>query len=380
MSRTRYIGLPLLKENDTGNYASINESLTRLDVLSTLALESLTITEEPPELGLADAGKVWAVDQSQAPTGVFWETIQVDSFLVWGYAADATLVTNPFTQEAAFGDLRWYAIPIWEGAYAYDKSEGVFKTYVGGEWSRPTKRKVTSFTMTREAIDEYALADRWYTALTVSSPHRLVEVSCHVTYGLTQIKQDNEFRYPSTTWGMGYVSDIPGSFETQESEAGTPYKQPVLPFVLPKVALVAQRPTIDPTTVPQQADIVIQGRRASGADLSAAGPEWIIPGDNVYDGTYAEGDDDIFVNSYGAGNGPDGFALGAAARGMVSFLGGPSGTEELPSFRRGAEGVGYLCVNLSDLYAGSAQAYNGSLADENEIFHSITFQVTYVGG
>jgi hypothetical protein len=379
MSRTRYIGLPLLKENDTGNYASINESLTRLDVLSTLALESVVTTEEPSGLGLADAGKAWAVS-SEGSTGVFWESITQDSILVWGYAADSLLLTNPFTNELAYGDMRWYAIPTWEGAYAYDKEEGVFKTYVGGAWNRPTKRKISTFTLTREAIDLYAQADRWYTALTVSSPHQLVEVSCHFNYGLEQVKNDPSYDN-NFTWGMRYESDIPSmAFQTQESESGPLYKQPVLPFVLPKVALVGQRPTVDPVNNPTAGEIVIEDRRASGADLSAGGPEWIVPGDNVYDATYAEGDDDIFINSYGTGNGPDGFALGAAARGMVSFLGGPTGTETLPSFVQGAEGLGFLCVNLSDMYAGSGTIYDGTTADINLIFHSITFQVTYVGG
>jgi hypothetical protein len=377
MSRTRYIGLPLLKENDTGNYSAINETLTRLDVLSTLALEQVGRTDEPTGLGIADAGKVWAVNVADNPTGVFWETVQEDSLLVWGYSADATFTVNPFSQQAAEGELRWYAIPVWDGAYAYDKIDGVFKTYAGGAWSRPTKRKITNFTLDRQAIEKYAEAGAWYNALTVSSPHKLVEVHFFMNYDYDAMSISSNDMTPSESYGMEYEATDATSIETQESEAGTPFKQPEPPFVLPKIALTNRRLHAG-ATAPTGSEIVCEGRIASEQAASTNLGAWIVPGSNFFNSTDSE--DDIVINTYGSGNGPDGYSLGAAGRGLITQFAGSSGQEDLPSFDlTGAEGKGYLSINLSDFNPGSL-GNAGYIAEPWLTLHSITFQITYVGG
>lgn len=334
--RTRTLGLPLLKENDAANFAVFNETITRMDVLANLYLES-TVVEQEPRYGAGELyeGQAWAISPGNL-TGPHWGGVTEDSIAFFGRlpSEDINVISN-----TSRNDLGWYIVPAWEGAYAYDKADGVFKTYTGSGWTQPSKRKITNFVMGPEDIERCTQLgnENWYTALSVEGAHELLEVHAYVTYSdaiISASLQSDEF------YGMLGGQELTGG-------------QPALPYIIPKISLATSRPSAayDPSP-----GIVAEGKQALGQSDSG---KWSIPGGRA-DTT------DIPLANLTAD--PDSYGMGVAMRGIVTRFDDP------PSFNLNANNEGFLLVNLTDWTRGDA----GIFAIE-DLIHSMVFQVTYSG-
>ena len=341
--RTRTLGLPLLKENDAGNYMVVNEIITRMDVMSNLYLESTVVTDEP-NYGQGDLyeGQAWAISPNNGTlTGAHWSGVTEDSIAFFGRLPSKSRWTGP--TGILRDDLGWYIVPVWKGAYAYDKADGVFKTYTGTTWTQPSKRKITNFTLNKDDIARCSGTgnEDWYTALSVDGPHELLEVHCYVTYSDSQIQLDPGFDYDEF-YGLVGGQELPGG-------------QPTLPYILPRVALSSERPkaSFDPSS-----DVVCSGRPAS-SNTGAPG-EWTITGTTSQN-------DQILSNLT---TDPDSYGMAMGMRGVLASF------ETYPTFNLNANEEGFLLINLSDIEFGDAQIASPSIED---YIHTITFQVTYSG-
>lgn len=305
MSNTPITGLRYLRENDVSNSTSINYNLSRLDVLSTLVLESTTTTQQPE--GPAD-GKAWGV--SPGATGSVWGTIEEDSILI--YADDGT------------GTLVWQAIPAWTGAYGYVIDDAQFQSYDGDSWARPSKRKVVNITIDSNTLSRFsgsgASIGDWLPLLRVDSTHLVVEAHYVV-------------RFKSSL----YASVPAEQFVDQSAD---------VPFLKPKLAVTTGR-----SSAPTAGDIFVQD-----ASTSVASGKWNIPRD-VFTGTppspyakldYASASTGL-ITKFDAGYSLD-VASGAESNGAVyANLGGtfpaatnqpPLNSETLPNM------TGFAWINL----------------------------------
>lgn len=321
MSNTKTLGMRLLKENDVANHASINHMLARLDVTTSLALESTSLTTEP-SLTSADAGKAWAV--STGATGAFWGTLQDDAICIWTYSGSSTV--GPVTGGLPSQQLRWHAIPAWEGAYAYDKATGTFVVYDGDAWVLPSRNKVVNVTLDAEAIASFSGAtsdaDNWFPAVTVDSNHALLEIHTHITYNsdslLTAIPMENFLDFT-------------------DGDAS----QPQLPYIRPKVRTSATRAGVT------SASDVVSGQASAFTDYD----RWHIP--SAHDAFPPEPLTSTQSTAYGSA---------AAMTGFITNF----DTTAYPTFN------GMLLLNLSDVVAGDGAT---GLSD----IETITFQIAYTG-
>lgn len=165
MAETPITGLRYLRENDVDNAGTMNYNISRLDGLSTLVMESTTLGVEPDTAGVA-LGSIWSVPYPAS--GDTWGTIERDSLLLW----------TPNSE----GDPGWQVIPLWTGAFGYDKATETFVTYVGSSWSAPSKNSVINVTLDYDLISQYsgdpAFAKNWLRLLTVDTDTRIVAVHC----------------------------------------------------------------------------------------------------------------------------------------------------------------------------------------------------------
>ena len=367
-SITNVLGLRLLKENDVGNFASVNHTLTRLDALSGLTVESTDLVLEPT-LTPDDDGKVYAVDASSAQ-GPFWGTLQDDSLLLWGRTSDQ----EPRPTAPYEGLYRWHAIPTWNGAYAYDKSTGTFSVYNGDGWSKPSQRKVSSVTLNRELLDSYANAGGtgapkdWYPLVQLDGPQTLLEVFCTIEYNPGLITE------PSAGGdGFHWVEMVANTTETSSEFEGFTYHQdwkeyaPKLPYVLPIIRVAGVGDVNGRLSVVSgwDTEVYVQGQASSDTDDGG----WHIPG-----GPYVEphplagSDQDRKDAAYG---------LAASMTGLITRF--RANNNDYPvvgsSVTPTDDGRRWLVVNLTDVVAGAITGSNPVSVIEN-----ITFQVSYTGG
>jgi len=237
MSKTPLTGLRLLRENDVNNASSINYNLSRLDALSTLVVESLTVTTEPENPLL---GQVWYVDTQQPIFGDFWGAVTERSLLIW--APDGE------------GIPAWQVAPVWEGAYAYDKDSEAFVTFTGTEWAVPSKNKILSVTLPQDSIFDYdgvsTDASNWYPLLRVETDHRLVQIHCSARLRASAMQSIGE-----------------------DLTVNSPAAMPDLPYVLPKLAISQDR-----TTAPDPLeDILVDGYSEFGGNALWVPPRDVLP-------------------------------------------------------------------------------------------------------
>lgn len=222
MSKTPLTGLRLLRENDVNNASSINYNLSRLDALSTLVLESISAAVEPTTPLL---GQVWYVDPENVTQGSFWLAVQQKSLVIW-------------TQDGE-GIPAWQVVPVWDGAYAYDKSTEDFVTFFGSGWNVPSKNKVINVTLTQRAIQDYdgvsTDAANWYPLLRVESDHKVVQLHC-----LARLRA-------SAMQAIGPAIDDLATY--------------TLPYVVPKVA-ISQNRSVAPD--PLNDEIIVEDYSETG--------------------------------------------------------------------------------------------------------------------
>lgn len=241
MANTPITKLRYLRENDVSNVSSVNHNLSRLDALTTLVLQSTTVTAEPTSPSL---GQCWAVDVAGSPTGNFWGTITEDSILMYVLSGE--------------GEAEWQAVPAWAGAYAYVVDAAQFQAYSGSSWSRPSKRKVLNITLTKETIEQFDgpdnVLDNWLPLIRVESDHVLVQA--HMVW-----------RARRSAFSKGSPEEI----EAQEL---------LLPYSLPKLVAVTDR-----TVVPSADDVILSGVGSGAVEPSS----WNIPTNATADGNEQSG-------------------------------------------------------------------------------------------
>ncbi len=276
MANTPITKLRYLRENDVSNVSSINHNLSRLDALTTLVLQSTTITDEPPSPQL---GQAWGVDVGGGTTGNFWGTLTEDSVVMYVTSGE--------------GAAEWQAVPSWAGAYGYVVDAAQFQAYSGTGWSRPSKRKVLNITLTKETVEQFDgpdnVLDNWLPLIRVESDHVLVQA--HMIWRAKR---------------SAFSKATPQEFEAQEV---------LLPYTLPKLAAVSDR-----TAVPAASDVILSGVGSGAVEPSS----WNVATNALLDGNEASGKVNPYdVPSYAAySTGLSSvFTVGKA----VSVAGGASG-------------------------------------------------------
>ena len=113
MSNTQHLKLPLLQERQAHKHITLNESLQILDVLTQLAVESLTLTEPPNALSGAQEKEGAAYIVAPNATSA-WE--------------------NKDNQIAVYQNGAWLFIEPREGFSAWNKADNKRYTYYNSTW------------------------------------------------------------------------------------------------------------------------------------------------------------------------------------------------------------------------------------------------------